>query len=161
MTSAMNLSKLKRGFWKHWTWLHWLVMLAVLVLAVKKVYDNQINRLASLESDQVDVIEENIQEYNTMAERLGQLEVLPPVENQWQYIPAIAGRFGVELKVLESGGDQMYQGPLAAWNGEISGKVGAVLVAALEIQKTVPAFLYQVNIKDGTARLAFSIIGSE
>ncbi|MGB3619766.1 hypothetical protein FT643_02080 [Ketobacter sp. MCCC 1A13808] len=159
----MNGGVLRKGFWAHWTWMHWLLLVLVTVLSVKKVYDNQVQRVRGLETDQVEVIEENIQEFNTMAERLNQLEVLPPVKNQWQYIPAIATRYGVELKVLKNDGEgnRMYDGPLAAWNGEITGKVGSVLVAALEIQKTVPAFLYQIQIKDGKAQLGFSIIGSE
>ena len=118
-------------------------------------FDVQFQNLSTRESD--------IQEYNTMAERLAQLEVLPPVEEQWRYLPAIANRYGVDLKVLNSRGGKsgMYKGPLEAWDAELSGPVGAVLVAALEIQKTVPTYLYQMHMGDGTARVGLSIIGSE
>ncbi|MBA57477.1 MAG: hypothetical protein CMK89_23755 [Pseudomonadales bacterium] len=151
---------LKVGFVKNWTLIHWAAVLAVFVISVKEVYQNQIVRLQMLDKNQVEVIEQNIQDYNTMAERLAQLEVLPPVKEQWKYIPAIATRYGVDVNVL-SNANGMYDGPLKAWNGELDGKVGSVLVAALEIQQTVPTFLYQVNINNGEATLGFSVIGSE
>lgn len=151
---------LKVGFVKNWTLIHWAAVLAVLVISVKEVYQNQVVRLQMLDQNQVEVIEQNIQDYNTMAERLAQLEVLPPVKEQWKYIPAIATRYGVDVNVL-SNANGMYDGPLKAWNGELDGKVGSVLVAALEIQQTVPTFLYQVNINNGEATLGFSVIGSE
>lgn len=156
----MALAKVKVGFVQNWTWVHWIAVVAVLVISVKEVYQDQVKRLQLLDQDQVEVIEQNIQDYNTMAERLAQLEVLPPVKEQWKYIPAITARYGVELNVL-SNGSGMYNGPLKAWNGELEGKVGSVLVAALEIQQTVPAYLYKVNIKEGKATLGFSVLGSE
>ncbi|MAR92502.1 MAG: hypothetical protein SV765_07680 [Pseudomonadota bacterium] len=144
----------------YWGWLHWAIIALVVIISVKEVYENQVARLSRLDQQNVEVIEENIQEFNTMAERLAQLEVLPPVKNQWQYIPAIARRYGVEVSVLNKS-DRMYNGPLKAWHGKIEGQVGAVLVAALEIQKTVPTFLYQIAIDKGEAQLGFSVLGSE
>ncbi|MEE2730514.1 MAG: hypothetical protein VYA55_06795 [Pseudomonadota bacterium] len=156
----MAATKLNFGFVKNWTWVHWVALAAVLVISVKEVYENQVKRLQVLDQNQVEVIEQNIQEYNTMAERLAQLEVLPPVKEQWKYVPAIAGRYGVDLNVLSNPAN-MYNGPLRAWNGELEGKVGSVLVAALEIQQTVPTYLYKLNIKNGKATLGFSVLGSE
>lgn len=157
----MTAQALKVGFVRNWTWVHWVAIVAVLVIAVKEVYQNQIRRLQTLDQQNVEVIEQNIQEYNTMAERLAQLEVLPPVEEQWKYIPAITGRYGVELTALGTEHSGMYTGPLVAWHGELTGKVGSVLVAALEIQQTVPTYLYQIDIKNGKATLGFSVLGSE
>jgi len=149
------------GFVRHWTWVHWVAIGAVLFIASKEVYESQTARLRSIDNQNVQVIEENIQEFNTMAERLAQLEVLPPVQNQWKYIPAIATRYGVEVSVLGTRHSDMYDGPLQAWHGELRGRVGSVLVAALEIQQTVPTFLYQISIKNGDATLGFSVLGSE
>ena len=157
----MNWIPAKVSFVKYWTWVHWLAMAAVLAISVKELYENQVARLRALDQQSVEVIDENIQEYNTMAERLAQLEVLPPVERQWQYIPAIASQYGVELRVLAQKQSGMYDGPLQAWHGQLSGRVGSVLVAALEVQKTVPTFLYQIVIKSGEATLNFSVLGSE
>ncbi len=153
----------KKKGWLNWGWLQWLILAVVTVIAVREVYQRQMERLQVLDTSDVEVIESDIQEYNTMAERLAQLEVLPPVEEQWRYLPAIANRYGVDLKVLNSRGGKsgMYKGPLEAWDAELSGPVGAVLVAALEIQKTVPTYLYQMHMGDGTARVGLSIIGSE
>ncbi|RLU00531.1 hypothetical protein [Ketobacter sp.] len=156
----MAAARLNFGFVKNWTWVHWVALAAVLVISVKEVYENQVKRLQVLDQNQVEVIEQNIQEYNTMAERLAQLEVLPPVKEQWKYVPAIAGRYGVDLNVLSNPAN-MYDGPLRAWNGQLEGKVGSVLVAALEIQQTVPTYLYKLNIKNGKATLGFSVLGSE
>lgn len=156
----MPSTKLTVGFVKNWTWVHWVALVAVLAISIKEVYENQIKRLQMLDQNQVEVIEQNIQDYNTMAERLAQLEVLPPVKEQWKYVPAIATRYGVDVNVLSSG-NGMYNGPLKAWNGELDGKVGSVLVAALEIQQTVPTYLYKINIKNGKATLGFSVLGSE
>jgi hypothetical protein len=149
------------GFWQHWLWFHWFLLGIVLLVSSKTVYDKQVARISALEQVDVDVIEENIQEYNMMAERMVQLEVLPPVQNQWQFIPAIANRYGVMLRILGEEYPGMYKGPLEAWHGEISGRVGAVLVAASEIQQTVPTYLYNINIKNGEATLGFSVLGSE
>jgi len=157
----MKLSLQKISFVRHWSWVHWLGIVAVVGICVKEVYQNQMQRLSTLETQNVEVIEENIQEYNTMAERLAQLEVLPPVEKQWQYIPAIAARYGVKLNILGSKVDGMYGGPLQAWHGRLEGRVGAVLVAAVEIQQTVPTYLYQISINNGNATLGFSVLGSE
>jgi hypothetical protein len=151
----------KIGFVKHWNWVHWLGIAAIVAVSVKEVYQNQVERLSALDTQNVEVIEENIQEYNTMAERLAQLEVLPPVEQQWQYVPAIAARYGVGLNILGAKSSDMYSGPLQAWHGELDGRVGSVLVAAVEIQRTVPTYLYKISINNGTAKLGFSVLGSE
>lgn len=155
-------------FWKSWTWIHWTAIGVVLALSVKEVYMRQDQRLKKLDKQKVEVIEEDIQEYNTMAERLGQLEVLPPVKKQWDFVPAIATKYGVEVKVLgtsagsgKSMKSKMYDGPLAAWNAELVGSTISVLVAAQEIQKTVPTYLYQFSVKNGEAKIGLSVIGSE
>ncbi len=154
-------------FWKAWTWMHWLVIALVLVISVKEVYGRQVQRLKQIDQQQVSVIEEDIQEYNTMAERLAQLEVLPPVKKQWDFVTAITGKYGVQLKVLgvNTPGSQqrgkMYEGPLAAWNAELVGSTISVLVAAQEIQNTVPTYLYQFSIRQGEATLGISVLGSE
>ena len=94
----------KKKGWLNWGWLQWLILAVVTVIAVREVYQRQMERLQVLDTSDVEVIESDIQEYNTMAERLAQLEVLPPVEEQWRYLPAIANRYGVDLKVLNSRG---------------------------------------------------------
>ena len=98
----------------------------------------------------------------TQAERLGQLEVLPPVRNQWNFVAAIARKYGVTIDILgNSPRDNMYNGPLAAWHGELKGSVTAALVAAMEIQKAVPTYLYTFSANGGNATIAFSVLGSE
>lgn len=152
----------QRWFWKSWSWVQWLAIVVVLVIATKEVYQRQAARLALLDEKQIEVLEEDIQEYNTMAERLAQLEVLPPVKNQWTYVNAIAKKYGVKISVLGSGHRQgMYEGPLAAWHGELQGNVTAVLVAAKDIQKTVPTYLYTFSANKGVANIGFSVLGSE
>ena len=103
-----------------------------------------------------------------MAGRLAQLEVLPPVKKQWDFVPAITAKYGVGLRVIGSSDERgkiskggMYSGPLAAWNAEISGSLIPVLVAVREIQQTVPAYLFQISIKKGEAKIGVSILGSE
>lgn len=151
----------KVAFIRHWNWVQWFGIAAIIAISVKEVYQNQIDRLRALDTQNVEVIEENIQEYNTMAERLTQLEMLPPVEKQWQYVPAIASRYGVDLTVLGKNAKGKYAGPLQAWHGELDGRVGSVLVAAVEIQQTVPTYLYGISISNGNATLGFSVLGSE
>lgn len=157
----MKNSFIRIGFIQHWSWVHWVAIAVVFFISSKEVYENQVARLRTLDQQNVEVIEENIQEFNTMAERLAQLEVLPPVQSQWKFVPAIATRYGVEVSVLGTKHSDMYDGPLQAWHGELKGRVGSVLVAALEIQQTVPTFLYQISIKNGDAKLGFSVLGSE
>lgn len=77
----MNGGVLWKGFWVYWIWMYWLLLVLVMVLLVKKVYDNQVQWVWGLEIDQVEVIEENIQEFNIMVECLNQLEVLLLVKN--------------------------------------------------------------------------------
>jgi len=152
----------RRFFWKSWSWMHWLAIVAVLIVASKEVYQRQVARLARLNSTQIHSLEQNLQEYHTQAERLAQLEVLPPVRNQWHYVAAIADKYGVKINILGSDHRRdMYEGPLASWNGELQGPVTAVLVTAKEIQKAVPTYLYKISISGGSAKIAFSVLGSE
>jgi len=151
-----------KAFWKSWSILHWVMIGVVLLISVKEVYERQIKRLAILDSQKLEVVEEDIQEFKTQAERLGQLEVLPPVRNQWNYVAAIAKKYGVKISILGSGPRQdMYNGPLMAWHGELQGSVTAALVSAKEIQKSVPAYLYKFSANGGNATIAFSVLGSE
>lgn len=151
-----------RFFWKSWSWVHWIAIVAVLLIVGKEVYQRQVARLSRLNSSQIHSLEQNLQEYHTQAERLAQLEVLPPVKNQWHYVTAIADKYGVTIHILGSGHRRdMYDGPLAAWNGELQGPVTAVLVTAEEIQKAVPTYLYKISISGGSAKIAFSVLGSE
>ena len=152
----------RKVFWKSWSILHWVAIAAVLVIAVKEVYQRQVQRLAMLNNQQIEVVEGDIQEFKTQAERLAQLEVLPPVRNQWNFVTAIAKKYGVNINILGSGPRQdMYNGPLMAWHGELTGPVTAALVAAKEIQKTVPTYLYKFSASGGNATIAFSVLGSE
>lgn len=151
-----------KAFWKSWSLVHWAAIVLVLAIAVKEVYQRQVKRLAMLDSAQIEVVEEDIQEFKTQAERLGQLEVLPPVRNQWNFVSAIARKYGVRINILGTGArDGMYSGPLVAWHGELTGSVTAALVAAKEIQKAVPTYLYTFTANGGNATVAFSVIGSE
>ena len=63
----MVKTKLKVGFVKNWTLVHWVAVLAVFAISIKEVYQNQVTRLQMLDQNQVEVIEQNIQDYNTMA----------------------------------------------------------------------------------------------
>jgi hypothetical protein len=149
-------------FWKSWSWLQWVVILLALIIAVKEVYQRQVKRLAQLDRAQIEVVEEDIEEFKTQAERLAQLEVLPPVRSQWNFVSAIARKYGVTLHTLGSGPRPgMYDGPLVAWHGELKGSVTASLVAAQEIQKAVPTYLYKFSASGGSATVAFSVLGSE
>lgn len=151
-----------RGFWKNWSLLHWIMVALILLMAVNEVYQRQINRLAMLDRTQIEVVEVDIEEFKTQAERLGQLEVLPPVRNQWNFTAAIARQYGVTIHTLGHGfREGMYDGPLMAWHGELQGPITAVLVAAREIQKTVPTYLYKLTVNGGNATIAFSVLGSE
>lgn len=155
-------TEVRTFFWKSWSWVQWLAIVVVLVIAVKEVYQRQADRLMTLDARQIKVLEEDIQEYNTQAERLAQLEQLPPVKNQWTFVTAIAQKYGVKINILGSGArPDMYGGPLAAWHGELQGNVTAALVAAKEIQKAVPAYLYRISASKGTATIGFSVLGSE
>lgn len=151
-----------RVFWKNWSLLQWAVLGLTLVIAVKEVYQRQVKRLAQLDSAQIEIVEGDIEEFKTQAERLAQLEVLPPVRSQWHFVSAITRKYGVTLHTLGSGPRPgMYDGPLMAWHGELKGSVTAALVAAQEIQKTVPAYLYTFSASGGSATIAFSVLGSE
>ena len=156
------MENVSNAFWKSWSWLHWAVIAVVLAISVKEVYQRQVKRLALIDSEQIDMVEGDIQEFKTQAERLGQLEVLPPVRNQWNFVAAIARKYGVAINIHGSGArDGMYNGPLVAWHGELKGSVTAALVAAREIQKTVPTYLYKFTANGGNATIAFSVLGSE
>ena len=103
----------------------------------------------------------DIKKFNTLAERLGQMEELPPVKAQWKYIVAIAKEFGVTLKRQSITGDGYYSGLLASWDGEISGTTGAVLVVGNLFQETVPTYLHEVAINADRASLKFSVLGGK
>ena len=157
--SIDRLSKVRLLNALGWGWIHWLVLALVLLVAVTEVYDRQTQRLHNLEASKLDVIEEDIQQYNTMAERLATLEVLPPVKDQWDYAVAIGKKYGVELAY--QAGTTKYRGPLEAWGGKVSGSTGAVLVVAKELQETVPTYLFNFSLTGNTATFDFAVLGSE
>lgn len=142
-----------------WNLAHWAVFGVILLVAVTEVYERQVERLATANNKQIDVIEDNITQYNTMAERLATLEVLPPVKEQWDYVVAIANKYGV--KMTYRSGSTKYEGPLEAWGGSVTGNTGPVLVVAKELQETVPTYLYDFNINAGKASFEFAVLGSE
>ncbi|MCG8315743.1 MAG: hypothetical protein MI976_21245 [Pseudomonadales bacterium] len=142
-----------------WGWLHWLLIGVVIFICTNEIYQRQSLRIKKVDVQKIDVIEKDIKEYNTMAERLAGLDMLPPVRDQWSYALAIAKRYGVDLK-YQANADK-YRGPLEAWGGRVSGSTGAVLVVAKEIQETVPTYLYEFNLRGGTASFEFAVLGSE
>ena len=142
-----------------WGWLHWLVLAVVVVIAASEIVERQSQRVRTVDASKIDVIEEDIHEYNTMAERLATMEVLPPVKEQWNYVVAIAKKYGVDMQY--SSGDTPYNGPLESWGGRVSGSTGPVLVVAKEFQETVPTYLYGFNITGNTASFEFAVLGSE
>ena len=148
-----------KGFWRSWGAVHWVLVVAVVILASQKVYKRQEVRVKNSSLANVEIVEEDIKKFNTLAERLGQMEELPPVKAQWQYIVAIANEFGVKLKRQSITGDGYYSGPLASWDGEVSGATGAVLVVGNLFQETVPTYLYEIAINADRASLKFSVLG--
>jgi hypothetical protein len=149
-------------FLSQWEWTHWLVLAVVLVLSINQVYKRQENRIQTANFSNVDVIEEDIKAYNTQAERLAQMEVLPPVRSQWNYVTAITDQYGVELSLVSDKNVKgTYDGPLASWTADLKGAAGAVLVAAKEIQAAVPTYLFDITLKDNDATIRFSVLGSE
>lgn len=142
-----------------WEWIHWVVVAVVLVIATSEVYQRQLQRISKVDSSKIDVIEEDIHEYNTMAERLATMEVLPPVKDQWDYVVAIAKKYGVEMTFTSD--DTDYQGPLEAWGGRVRGNTGPVLVVAKEFQETVPTYLFDFSLNGNEATFEFAVLGSE
>lgn len=142
-----------------WNLAHWAVFGVILFVSITEVYDRQLERLAMAKTSQIEVIEEDITQYNTMAERLATLEVLPPVKEQWDYVVAIAKKYGVKMSYQP--GSSKYRGPLESWGGRVSGSTGPVLVVAKELQETVPTYLYDFNINAGKASFEFAVLGSE
>lgn len=149
-------------FLRQWQWMHWLVLLIIVFLASHQVYKRQVIRVNKIDSVKAGVIEEDIREYNTQSERLAQLEVLPPVKEQWDYVVAISEKYGVDISFVSTENQSSsYNGPLASWTGDLKGDVGAVLVVAKKIQDAVPTFLYDVNLKGGNASVRMSVLGSD
>jgi len=149
-------------FVSQWEWSHWAVLAVVLMLTVNQVYKRQAERINNANLANVAVIEEDIKAYNTQAERLAQMEVLPPVRSQWDYVTAITDQYGVELDLVSNkNSSDSYNGPLASWTADLKGSIGAVLVAAKEIQAAVPAYLFDISLKDSSATIRLSVLGSE
>jgi len=149
-------------FISQWEWPHWLVLAVVLVVSVSQVYKRQEARIQTAQSSNVDVIDEDIKAFNTQAERLAQMEVLPPVRNQWSYVTAIADQYGVNLLLVsDKNVSGTYDGPLASWTADLKGAAGAVLVSAKEIQEAVPAYLFDITLIDNSATIRISVLGSE
>ena len=148
-----------RELLKSWGVMHWAVLLLVTALCVHKVYKRQVTRLQQASMENVTFLEKDIKDYNTMAEKLGLMEELPPVRSQWIYVEAIAKEFGVPVKREGTEGNGYYKGPLTSWDGGISGSTGAVLVAVKAFQQTVPTYLHTLTINGDTATVKFSVLG--
>jgi len=155
-----------------------VLLTLALLFTVSEIISRHQQRVAPLAQESIETIDENIQEYNTMAEQLGQLEILPPVGDQWAYAKAVAAHFLVELNTTNSSVNRKtnfngqanfnkktnsvgYTGPLAAWTGSIVGSTGQVLAAAQKIQETVPAYIYSFQISGDQSQLTLSVLGSE
>ena len=156
----------------------YVLLTLALLFTVSEIVSRHQQRVAPLAQESIDTIDENIQEYNTMAEQLGQLEILPPVGDQWAYAKAVAAHFLVELNTTNNSVSRKsnfnghanfknknnraeYTGPLAAWTGSIVGPTGQVLAAAQKIQETVPAYIYSFQISGDQSQLTLSVLGSE
>lgn len=149
-------------FVSEWEWSHWAVLALVLFFTTHQVYKRQMIRVGQTAFADVEVIEEDIKVFNTQAERLAQMEVLPPVRNQWSYVTAIADQYGVEISLISNRNTpDSYNGPLVSWTADLKGNVGAVLVSAKDIQNAVPAYLYDVKLRGNDAAIRFSVLGSE
>lgn len=145
--------------WKKWSWVHYALLLATLVMTGTEVYDRHIERTRPVEKVDITTLDEDIQEFNTMAEQLAQMEELPPVVQQWDYAKAVIKNYKLEMQITK--GKTEYKGPLAAWGGSLSGHTGQVLAAAKRIQETVPTYLHSFSVNGNTARITFSVLGSE
>lgn len=143
-----------------WEKVHWAICIVITVLAGHFLYAEHEGRTRELSTINTTVVEQDIEEFNTMAERLAQLEMLPPVRMQWAYIKAIAEEYGVDLSLSDSKG-KLYRGPLASWDGEIKGDMGAILVTAIEMQETVPMYLYDFDVNQNKATIKLAVLGSE
>ncbi|MBL4869226.1 MAG: hypothetical protein JKY67_22925 [Pseudomonadales bacterium] len=149
-----------RGSWKEWGWMQFILMALTILFTVNEIVSRHNQRVAPLAQESIAIIEENIQEYNTMAEQLGQREVLPPVGDQWAYAKAVAAHYLVELRPTKTG-KGTYRGPISAWSGIVVGPTGQVLAAAKKIQETVPAYIYGFQISGNQSQLTLSVLGSE
>ncbi len=150
-----------KNFWKTWGVAQWVIVAVVLALVSHKVYQRQNVRLHQASMENVAVLESDIQQFNSMAERLGQMEELPPVRSQWDYVKAIADEFGVDIQRGSVAGGGFYKGPLSSWDGTLSGDTGAVLVAINAFQQTVPTYLHELTLGGGTAQVTFSVLGGQ
>lgn len=150
-----------RDFVSSWGLMHWMIVVVVFSLCTHKVYKRQVIRIQQASTENVTYLEKDIQEFNTMAERLGQMEELPPVRAQWAYVVAIAEEFGVTLKRENTSGRGLYRGPLSSWGGGVSGQTGAVLVAINSFQQTVPTYLHGLTINGDSATVKFSVLGGK
>ena len=150
------------GFVEQWEWMHWVLIGLVILMTFHQVYKKQVARINQVDFAKAEVIEEDIKEYNTQSERLAQLEVLPPVKEQWDYVMAISDTYGVDVSFVSMKNESSsYDGPLASWTADLKGAVGAVLVVAKKIQDAVPTYLYNISLKNDKATIRISVLGSE
>ena len=147
-------------FWKRWGWMQYLLFACVLFMAFTEISTRHNQRIKPVQTADIELIEENIQEFNTMAEQLGQLEKLPPVAEQWAYAKAVAKSFKVKVRYVDNGSGT-YRGPLNSWSGVLSGPTGSVLAGAKKLQETVPTYLYAFSINGNNAQITFSVLGSD
>lgn len=156
---VLNTIQFKKAI-KTWKWTHYSLVAVVALITIMEVYQSYQNRLLSVREINIANIEEDIQEFNTMAEQLAQLEELPDVAEQWAYAVAVSNIFNLTLTPT-SNHQSTYSGPLASWSGRIAGPTGQVLAAAKRIQETVPAYLYDFDINGNRASIILSVLGSD
>lgn len=145
---------------RDWRWMHWLLLALVLAVVCVELLERHSHRLAMVSERNLQQLDTRIVASRTLAETLLLSEQLPATQLQWQYVEAIASFYGVGLRHDGTRPDQYYQGPLDAWHGTFQGSVGSVLVAAQRLQETVPAYLYDFSLANGSMTLAFSVLGS-
>ncbi|HEC1425406.1 TPA: hypothetical protein R1W95_002212 [Pseudomonas aeruginosa] len=108
-------------------------------------------------------LDRNIQEAQTLISDYVAAPVLPPLEETWREITAALELNGLELKPddgsMANGSVSTYEGPLKHWGGLVEGDAKTILAVVKKIQQTEPVYLLDYSMNDGEFKLYLAVVG--
>lgn len=138
-----------------------ITLVGSIVIGTGYIYYNESNRKVHNFAG----LEREIIQAEDKIKALRNLEPLPDVVDQWLIAKNIAHQYGAVLEALDPNQRQFSVDTSQVdgghiWQGAIKGNPERVFMAAMEIQKTIPALLGDAVIDDKSAAILIGVIGS-
>jgi hypothetical protein len=143
-----------------WGGKYWVMLVVfVFVLSVILIKRNQ-ERISIVNAYDRESFNKDILVYREKIASLSYLNEVPSLHVSWVKSKIIVNKYKLIVNNNYHVND-IYNGPLLNWSGNISGPTIVLLSAMKELQKTVPVYFYGIRINGDHSEVDFSIVGGE